>query len=199
MNVTTPIVSAFIPARYASTRFEGKPLVEIDGVTMIERVYRQASQSRLVGGVIVATDDERIHDAVRSFGGTVVMTRKDHVSGTDRLAEVAAAQPDIDMIVNVQGDEPLIDPSAIDAAIEPLLSDPSIEMTTLAAPMTSLAEVESKTKNKVVVDQNGFAIYFSRNPIPCYRDDRPFNERQYLWHIGLYVYRRECLLRGSPR
>ncbi len=184
---------AIVPARYASTRFPGKPLTMIGGLTMIERVYRQASLSRNLNGVIVATDDQRIADVVIGFGGTVVMTRDDHRSGTDRLAEVAQRFPDIDVIVNVQGDEPLIDPHTIDSAIKPLQEDSSILMSTIAAPITDLAEVTSPDVVKVVLDGDGFALYFSRSAIPHYRDAPPEGQT-YLAHVGLYVYRRECLL-----
>jgi 3-deoxy-manno-octulosonate cytidylyltransferase (CMP-KDO synthetase) len=188
-------VAAIIPARYASTRFPGKPLVKVSGITMIERVYRQAEMASLVNAVLVATDDERIADAVKAFGGKFVMTSPDHPSGTDRLAEVAKNSPEIDLVVNVQGDEPLIDPAAIDAAIKPFLSDPSLEMSTLARPLLNPAEVERPEQVKVVVDSSGCALYFSRAVIPHYRDNRDFSRRNYLGHIGLYVYRRECLLR----
>ena len=188
-------IAAIIPARYASTRFPGKPLVKIHGVTMIERVYRQAEMASLVDQVLVATDDGRIAEAVSAFGGNVVLTSSNHPSGTDRLAEVATRLPDWSVIVNVQGDEPLIDPQAIDSAIEPLLSDPSTEMATLAAPLTQSAEAENATIVKVVLDQAGFALYFSRAAIPFYRDNRSFDRRRYLGHVGLYVYRRDCLLR----
>ena len=183
---------AIIPARYASTRFPGKPLTKIQGVTMIERVYRQASKASLLSSVLVATDDDRIFQAVRAFGGNVVMTRDDHRSGTDRLAEVAQLHADIDIVVNVQGDEPLIDPNTIDAAIEPLLRDSSLQMSTIAAPITDLDEVNSPDVVKVVLDQHGQALYFSRCPIPLYRDAAT---GPHLRHVGLYVYRRACLLR----
>ena len=185
---------AIIPARYASTRFPGKPLIRIDGVTMIERVYRQASQARSLDEVIVATDDERIFDTVKAFGGNVVMTRNDHHSGTDRLAEVAANRPDIDIIVNVQGDEPVIDPVAIDNAVKPLLGDNSVQMSTIAAPITESHEIESPDVVKVVFDLNHDALYFSRSPIPYYRE-KLIAPREYFAHVGLYVYRRECLLK----
>lgn len=185
---------AIIPARYASTRFPGKPLTKIGGVTMIERVYRQASLAKTLSAVTVATDDQRIADAVTAFGGNVVMTRDDHRSGTDRLAEVAARFEDIDVIVNVQGDEPLIDPHTIDSAVKPLLAEHTVQMSTIAAPITDPAEVNSPDVVKVVLDANGFALYFSRSPIPHYRDAAP-EARTYLAHVGLYVYRRECLLK----
>ncbi|HEY9869538.1 MAG TPA: 3-deoxy-manno-octulosonate cytidylyltransferase [Candidatus Obscuribacterales bacterium] len=193
--MTSATIAAIIPARYASTRFPGKPLVKLGGLTMIERVYRQAARSSLVQSVIVATDDERIAATVEAFGGTFAITRADHASGTDRLAEVARNHPELDIIVNVQGDEPLIDPAAIDAAVAPLLSDPAIEMSTLAAPLLRQEEAESPQVVKVVVDRQGFALYFSRAAIPFYRDNRPFEVRRYLGHVGLYVYRRECLLK----
>ncbi len=190
-----PKVAAIIPARYASTRFPGKPLVKISGVTMIERVYRQAEQASLIDTVLVATDDERIAAAVESFGGQCLMTRCDHVSGTDRLAEVAGRCPEIGVIVNVQGDEPLIDPAAIDAAVQPLLADPALEMSTLARPLCRELEVERPEQVKVVCDRAGFALYFSRAAIPYFRERPEFARRRYLGHIGLYVYRRPCLLR----
>lgn len=192
---TKPTVAAIIPARYASTRFPGKPLVKINGVPMIERVYQQARRASLVDSVFVATDDRRIQEAVESFGGQCMMTRSDHPSGTDRLAEAAARRPEIDVIVNVQGDEPLIDPAAIDAAIQPLLSDPAVEMSTLARPLRSERDVERPDQVKVVCDRAGFALYFSRAPIPFYREPREFGRKRYLGHIGLYVYRRQYLLR----
>lgn len=186
---------AIIPARYASTRFPGKPLTKIDGVTMIERVYKQASLAKSLTSVMVATDDQRIFDAVTAFGGNVVMTRDDHRSGTDRLAEVAHRFQDIEVIVNVQGDEPLIDPHTIDSAVKPLLAEPDVQMSTIAAPITDPAEVNSPDVVKVVLDTNGFALYFSRSTIPHYRDAAPGAVRPCLAHVGMYVYRRECLLR----
>jgi 3-deoxy-manno-octulosonate cytidylyltransferase (CMP-KDO synthetase) len=188
-------IAAIVPARYASTRFPGKPLVRIDGKTMIERVYEQASKCSLVGDVLVATDDERIADAVRAFGGKVMMTRADHPTGTDRLAEVAVACPQYQIIVNVQGDEPLIDPQAVDNAIQALIDEPAAQMSTLCARLLKQSEVESPNCVKVVRDQEGYALYFSREPVPHYRDGRPFDEREYYLHVGLYVYRRDCLLK----
>jgi 3-deoxy-manno-octulosonate cytidylyltransferase (CMP-KDO synthetase) len=163
-------------------------------MTMIERVYRQASQAQSVSTVLVATDDARIFQAVQAFGGHVVMTRDDHRSGTDRLAEVAAVQPDIDIIVNVQGDEPLIDPHTIDCAVKPLLADAQTEMSTIAAPITDPAEINNPGVVKVVLDRNGYALYFSRSPIPFYRDVQPA-AGGYLAHVGLYTYRRQTLLK----
>lgn len=192
-------IVAVIPARYASTRFPGKPLVKLAGKTMIERVYRQAEQAGLISEVLVATDDDRIAECVQGFGGSVVMTRSDHLSGTDRLAEVAQLRPDIDIIVNVQGDEPLVPPTTIDAAVKPLLDDPRVHMSTIAAPITSVQEVESNTVVKVVCDRLGNALYFSRLPIPFFRDgaEESLKSKTYMGHLGLYVYRKETLLKIS--
>jgi len=184
-----------IPARYASTRFPGKALADIAGRPMIEHVYRRASAARLVGGVIVATDDARVADAVRSFGGEVRMTSPTHATGTDRIAEVAATL-DCELIVNLQGDEPLIEPASIDEAIEPFTSDPDLLMASLYQRFQTSEDVLDPNIVKVVTDRRGFALYFSRAPIPFFRGtetDRratgPFR------HIGLYVQRREFLLR----
>jgi 3-deoxy-manno-octulosonate cytidylyltransferase (CMP-KDO synthetase) len=192
----SPVIAAIIPARYASTRFPGKPLVKIAGVTMIERVYQQAAKCKLISRVIVATDDERIAEAVRGFGGEVAMTRNDHASGTDRLAEVAKRMPDIDIIVNIQGDEPLIEPESVDSVVTPLLES-SIEMATAARVLSNPAEIESPQVVKVVVDQFQNALYFSRLTLPFYRDTIDISEQIHLGHIGIYVYRRDCLLKIS--
>ncbi len=158
---------------------------------MIAHVYARASEARLVDAVLVATDDERIAEAVAAFGGTAVMTRADHPSGTDRLAEVAA-RLDAELIVNLQGDEPLLDPASVDAAIAPLLADPTVTMGTLRTP---LAPEEANNPNvvKVVVNLAGDALYFSRSAVPYVRQGPP---APVAWrHLGLYVYRRETLLR----
>jgi len=187
-------VVAIIPARYASTRFPGKPLIDIAGKSMIQRVYERTLQAASVQRVIVATDDQRIFDAVTAFGGEAQMTRDDHPSGTDRLAEVAA-RIDADLIVNVQGDEPLIDPEMIDAALAPLLADATIVMGTLSTPIYDLEEYHSPNAVKVVTDRTGFALYFSRAAIPCGRDlaadQVPVGASK---HVGLYVYRRDFLI-----
>jgi 3-deoxy-manno-octulosonate cytidylyltransferase (CMP-KDO synthetase) len=185
---------AVIPARYASTRFPGKPLISIGGKTMIERVWEQARQAKLVSKVIVATDDERIASAVRSFGGEVALTRADHRSGTERVAEVAAAHREAEILVNVQGDMPLIDPAAIDAAIEALREDESVNMATLAVPISNAAEIMDPNVVKTVVDFDGNALYFSRAPIPWVRDRGGPVHAKHLKHLGLYVFRREALL-----
>lgn len=185
---------AVIPARYASTRFPGKPLISIGGKTMIERVWERARQAKLVSKVIVATDDERIASAVRSFGGEVALTRADHRSGTERVAEVAAAHKEAEILVNVQGDMPLIDPAAIDAAIEALGEDESVNMATLAVPISNAAEIMDPNVVKTVVDFDGNALYFSRAPIPWVRDRGGPVHAKHLKHLGLYVFRREALL-----
>jgi 3-deoxy-manno-octulosonate cytidylyltransferase (CMP-KDO synthetase) len=166
---------------------------------MIQWVYERSSLCESVDRVIVATDDARIADAVEAFGGVVVMTRSDHATGTDRLAEVAADLSD-DLIVNVQGDEPLIDPEMIQAALEPMLADNTIPMGTLKTPLTSMEEYRNPNVVKVVTDRQGFALYFSRAPIPYPRDfnddlDQRWNELATAKHVGLYVYRREFLLK----
>jgi 3-deoxy-manno-octulosonate cytidylyltransferase (CMP-KDO synthetase) len=159
---------------------------------MIEHVYRRAAAARSVSAVIIATDDERIAGAVRRFGGEVRMTAPEHPSGTDRLAEVAATLR-ADLIVNVQGDEPLINPEMIDDAVAPFASDPDLLMSTLRRRIDDPADVQNPNVTKVVVDEDGFALYFSRAPIPYVREGCPAAPA---WrHVGLYVYRRECLLR----
>ena len=159
---------------------------------MIEHVYRRAAAAALVSRVIVATDDQRILEAVHRFGGEAVLTAASHQSGTDRLAEVAASL-DCDVVVNVQGDEPLLAPETIDAAIAPFTTDPSLQMSTLRRRISDAAELQNPNVTKVVLDQEGFALYFSRAGIPFTRAGQP---PVTAWaHIGLYVYRRACLLR----
>lgn len=188
-------IAAIIPARFASSRLPGKPLIKIAGVTMVERVWRQAKQANLVDEVIVATEDERIANVVQEFGGQFLMTSPDHLSGTDRLAEVASLKPEFDILVNVQGDQPMIDPKAIDAAIEPLANDKNIQMSTIAAPLADIREADNPDTVKVVRDAEGFALYFSRSPIPHFRNEAILNQLPYLGHVGLYVYRRDALLK----
>jgi 3-deoxy-manno-octulosonate cytidylyltransferase (CMP-KDO synthetase) len=185
-------VVVVIPARFASSRFPGKPLAEIDGRPMIEHVYRRAQACPAVTHVIVATDDLRIAAAVNKFGGDVRLTRDDHRSGTDRTAEVAAAI-DADIIVNVQGDEPLIDPRSIAEAVAPFSTDPSLPMCTLYRRIEDPAELSNPNVVKIVLDRGGFALYFSRAPIPHARDPRGGWPPLYR-HIGLYAYRRSTLL-----
>ncbi len=190
-------VTVVIPARYASTRFPGKPLQDILGKPMIQHVCERAARAACVDRVIVATDDERIFKAVEGFGGEAQMTRIEHATGTDRLAEVAE-RIESDLVVNVQGDEPLIDPRMIDLAVTPLLADPGIPMGTLKSPIETSADYRNPHIVKVVTDQDGFALFFSRAPIPHARDladtDRLSDPLPHK-HIGLYVYRRDFLLR----
>jgi 3-deoxy-manno-octulosonate cytidylyltransferase (CMP-KDO synthetase) len=186
-----------IPARYASTRLPGKPLLRTTGKYLIQHVYERACEARCATDVIVATDDERIFDAVREFGGRVVMTRSDHASGTDRIAEVAAHLHAASLILNLQGDEPQFDPRALDYLAELLSSDSSAHMATLAVPIADRATYQNPNVVKVVCDRNGRALYFSRSPIPMVRDGTPdFSVRppQFLQHLGVYAYRREFLL-----
>jgi 3-deoxy-manno-octulosonate cytidylyltransferase (CMP-KDO synthetase) len=185
-------IVAIIPARYASTRLPGKALADIDGRPMIEHVYRRVSAARGLSEVIVATDDVRIATRVRDFGGTVRMTKSTHATGTDRLAEVAASL-DCDVVVNVQGDEPLVDPRAIDELVAPFTTDPAVQMTTLFRRIQDPSELNNPNITKIVVDRAGFALYFSRAPIPFIRDPRGGWPPLY-GHIGLYAYRRSTLL-----
>jgi len=195
-------VTAVIPARYASTRFEGKALADIMGKPMVQRVYERTSRASLVSEVIVATDDRRIEEAVKAFGGRIEMTSLSHETGTDRLAEVAE-RIDSEIIVNVQGDEPLIEPAMIDEAIRPLVEDGSVLMGTLKSRIRNLHDFLSPNVVKVVTDRDGFALYFSRSPLPFFRDkwndlkDEAFASGRLLCHkhVGIYVYRREFLIR----
>ena len=182
-----------IPARFASSRFPGKSLATIAGKPMLQHVYERASQARYLSKLIVATDDERIYKAARSFGAAAVMTRTDHLSGTDRVAE-AASGDHASVIVNIQGDEPLIDPAAIDAATLALLDDPDVPMATLMKAIEDRREIHDPNVVKVVTNLAGDAIYFSRCPIPFTRDD---GRSVHYKHLGVYVYRREFLLAYS--
>ena len=191
-------VIAVIPARFASTRFPGKPLADIHGRPMIQWVFERTAQAQGIDRVVVATDDERIAAAVKAFGGEVAMTRSDHPTGTDRLAEVAG-RVETDLVVNVQGDEPLIDPRMIEAAVAPLRDDASIPMGTLKSRIGSLEDYLNPNVVKVVTDRQGNALYFSRAPIPHPRDfsgrlAERFAELVAYKHIGLYVYRKDFLL-----
>jgi 3-deoxy-manno-octulosonate cytidylyltransferase (CMP-KDO synthetase) len=185
-----------IPARYASTRLPGKPLLRQTGKYLVQHVYEQACQARRASQVLVATDDSRIVAAVESFGGRAVMTRRDHPSGTDRIAEVAE-HLDADLIINLQGDEPLVDPAALDLLITLLERDRDCNMATLAVPFTSFEQWQNPNCVKVVCDSAGRALYFSRSPIPFVRDGRPdftVEPARFLLHLGLYAYRRAFLL-----
>ncbi len=192
VNSGSVSVVAIIPARYQSSRLPGKALADIAGKTMIEHVYRRTAAARSVGVVIVATDDQRICDAVEAFGGRAQLTSSKHQSGTDRVAEVAAGLT-CDVVVNVQGDEPLIEPSMIDDAIAPFRVDRALQLTTLRRRIVDREELLNPNITKVVVDREGYALYFSRAPIPYTREGCPPAPA---WrHVGLYAYRRECLLR----
>ena len=180
-----------IPARFASSRFPGKVLAQVSSKSVLQHVYERASLARYLTATIIATDDERIYQAARGFGARVVMTRADHISGTDRVAEAASAE-NAELVVNIQGDEPLIDPAAIDAAILPLAHDPEIVMGTLKKAIEDPREITDANVVKVVTDRNGDAIYFSRCPIPYERDQA--KPGTHFKHIGLYVYRRDFLL-----
>jgi 3-deoxy-manno-octulosonate cytidylyltransferase (CMP-KDO synthetase) len=184
-----------IPARYDSSRFPGKALAPIGSKSMLQHVFERAAQARYLTSIIIATDDKRKEDAARAFGAPVRMTRADHASGTDRAAEVASAET-AELIVNIQGDEPLIDPYAIDAAILPLADDPSIPMGTLSKRIEDPREISDPNVVKVVTDRFGNAIYFSRSTIPYVREVHDVYTGHYK-HIGLYVYRRDFLLRYS--
>jgi 3-deoxy-manno-octulosonate cytidylyltransferase (CMP-KDO synthetase) len=189
-----------IPARYASSRLPGKPLLRATGKYLIEHVYERASQSRRAAIVVVATDDARIAAAVESFGGTVALTRSDHRSGTDRVAEVARGLSSA-IIVNLQGDEPQVDPASLDLLID-LMAQSATDMATLAVPITSAAQWRDANCVKVVCDSGGRALYFSRSPIPFVRDAEPsfsLHSTTFLQHLGIYAYQREFLLELAGR
>lgn len=190
-RINENIVIGVIPARYKSTRLPGKPLLEISGKPMIQCVYESAGRSKYLTEVIVATDDKRIYECVKNFGGKTVMTSAKHKSGTDRICEVIKNHK-ADIIVNIQGDEPFIDFKNIDKAIEPLLKDKTINISTLAIKIIDKKEISDPNKVKVVFDKNNYAIYFSRSVIPFDRDNcKP----DYFKHIGLYVYRKSYILK----
>lgn len=185
-------VLGVIPARYASTRFEGKALADLLGKPMVQHVYERASKCETLDGLIVATDDQRIFDAVKGFGGEAAMTGE-HPSGTDRIAEVAG-RVDAEILVDIQGDEPLIEPAMIDEAVEPLLRDDGIDLGTLAYRIRSEEEYLNPNVVKVVMDKEWFAMYFSRSPIPCVKLGGWSEDVPAYRHVGLYVYRRHALL-----
>jgi len=189
-------ILGIIPARYASTRFPGKPLVEIKGKTMIRRVYEQASQADSLSQIVVATDDERIAEEVRNFGGQYVLTASDHQSGTDRCAEVAGLLPEFGAIINIQGDEPYIDPRQIDL-LASCFKQPATQLATLVKKISGEHELFNPNIPKVVTSVTGEAIYFSRHPIPYLRNtatEHWLEKHQYYKHIGIYGYRRDTLL-----
>lgn len=188
-------ITGIIPARFASTRFPGKPLIDIAGTSMIRRVYEQASSSSMLSQVIVATDDERIYDHVSSFGGKVQMTSAVHQSGTDRCAEVALTNQDSEAFINIQGDEPFIDPRQIDLICN-CFTDPQVILATLVKKVNDFTELKNHNTPKVIFNRNFEAIYFSRSPIPFIRDyDEQdwLNKYSFYKHIGIYGYRKEAL------
>jgi 3-deoxy-manno-octulosonate cytidylyltransferase (CMP-KDO synthetase) len=180
-----------IPARFGSTRLKAKALAMINGKPMIQHVYERCLRSKLLDEVLVATDDKRIFDAVLNFGGNAVMTSKSHKSGTDRIGE-AVKNVKCDIVVNIQGDEPVIDPKNIDKAIEPLVNDNAINVSTLCFKISDKKEVNDPNVVKVVFDLNCNALYFSRSVVPFNRDSDKVNHYK---HIGLYVYRKEYLMK----
>lgn len=182
-----------IPARYASQRLPGKPLLQLSGKSMIERVYRRACTIQAAADVIVATDDQRIYDAVRQFGGRVEMTPVDCRNGSERVGLVAK-NADADIVVNLQGDEPLFPVEPIDEAIRALQKDRTLNVATLGAPLTEEKEWRNPAAVKVVVSADDLALYFSRAPIPWPRDDDFRRSDVLMRHIGVYVYRRSFLL-----
>jgi 3-deoxy-manno-octulosonate cytidylyltransferase (CMP-KDO synthetase) len=190
-------ILGIIPARYGSTRFPGKPLALLAGKPMVKWVYERAAQAELLSEVIVATDDERIFDAVKKFGVRVVMTRADHPSGSDRIAEIAA-KSDAEIIVNIQGDEPLIEPAAIDLGVKILLDNPAAQVGTLVRPIRDAADLRNPNVVKVALAQDHTALYFSRSAIPFCRgaqtDAEWLQQHTYYKHIGLYIFRRDMLL-----
>ena len=187
---------AIIPARYAATRLPGKPLVSLAGKPMIQRVWERARSAKKISRVIIATDDERIVQAAAAFGAEAVMTRPEHRSGTERVAEVAATsvRDGEEIFVNVQGDEPLIEPAAIDTLVEAIESDESVSVATLMVPIAKPADIMDPNVVKVVLDFDGNALYFSRAPIPWVRDRNAPVHVQHMKHLGLYAFRRAALL-----
>jgi 3-deoxy-manno-octulosonate cytidylyltransferase (CMP-KDO synthetase) len=198
-------ITVIIPARYYSTRFPGKPLAKLKGKTLIQHVYERTLQSKLTKKVVVATDDKRILDEVKSFGGEAYMTSKDHLTGTDRIAELAR-EIDSSIIVNVQGDEPFIESDSIDITIKPLLEENSLVMSTIKVKIEDIKEIFDFNVVKVITDKDDFALYFSRWPIPFFREkwcdilnseknkDVLSHPTHLFKHLGLYAYKRDFLL-----
>jgi 3-deoxy-manno-octulosonate cytidylyltransferase (CMP-KDO synthetase) len=188
-----PTIWAVIPARYGATRLPGKPLAQIAGKPMIQHVWERVREAKKIGKVLVATDDERIRAAVQGFGGEAVMTRADHRSGTGRVAEVAIGSH-ADIFINVQGDEPMISPEAVDTLAEAIAAEEDVQLATLAVLLREAKDIMDPHVVKVVVDFNGDALYFSRAPIPWVRDSGGSVHARHLKHLGLYAYRREALM-----
>lgn len=192
-SLSDPKVVVVIPSRYGSTRLPGKPLVSLAGKPMVQHVYERAKRAQTVHRVLVATDDQRIVDVVNGFGGEARMTRADHRTGTERTAEVAAHEPG-DVFVNVQGDEPLIDPVAIDSAVAALLEEPVAQIATVATSIRHAGEIMDPNVVKTVLDFDSNGLYFSRAPIPWVRDTQQKIHVKYWKHLGLYVFQRDALL-----
>ena len=193
------MIVGIIPARFASSRLMGKPLANIGGKPMIRHTWEQVKKSKLLNEVIIAVDDSKVYDVVKGFGAEVIMTPKELPTGSDRIAYAAKNYAAADIIVNIQGDEPFIQPRMIDQAIEPLLFDKSVNVSTLAKQITTVEELKSKSIPKLVFDYENFALYFSRSPIPFVRDAKNNLERiasvEIYKHIGLYVFRKNTLLK----
>lgn len=192
-------ILGIIPARYGSSRFPGKPLIDLKGKTMIQRVVEGASKAALLTDLIVATDDQRIVDEVVRFGGKVVMTDSNHPTGTDRCAEVLRNLPDsYDVVINIQGDEPLVDARQLDQLLQ-AFSNPDVQIATLASRKIEMEDILNPNRIKLVVDKHHNALYFSRSPIPNFANSKgePLEIYPFLRHIGLYAYRSEVLLQLS--
>lgn len=192
-------ILGIIPARYGSSRFPGKPLIDLKGKTMIQRVVEGASKASLLTDLIVATDDQRIADEVARFGGKVMMTDSIHPTGTDRCAEVLRNLSDsYDVVINIQGDEPLVDARQLDQLLQ-AFSNPDVEIATLASRKIAMEDIMNLNRIKLIVDKNHNALYFSRSPIPNFANakDEPLKIYPFLRHIGLYAYRSEVLLQLS--
>lgn len=193
------MIIGIIPARFASTRLMGKPLADIGGKPMIQHTWESSKTSRLLHDVIIATDDSKVAEVCKNFGARVFLTPGGIATGSDRIAYVAKQLPEAEIVVNIQGDEPFIQGIMIDQAIEPLIFDLSVNVSTLAKRIETIEELKSPAVTKVVFDYNNFALYFSRSPIPYVRDAKTMFDRitkaDIYKHIGLYVYRRESLLR----
>ncbi len=192
-NSSSMNIIGVIPARWASTRFKGKVLAKINGIPMIQHVWQQAKKSRLLDEVFIACDDEKVFDAAQGFGAAVVMTSPAHSSGTERIAQ-AFRHTDAKIIVNIQGDEPLIQPGVIDSLAQALLDDESCSMGTVIKVITDENDLNNPNVVKVVIDQNKNALYFSRTAIPFHREKESLKDSCYYKHLGLYAYRRDFLL-----
>ena len=188
-------IVGIIPSRYGSSRFPGKPLALIKGKSMIEHVFLRASECERLTDIWIATDDQRIKSRVEEFGGKVIITKREHPTGTDRVAEAARylKLSSSDIVVNIQGDQPLFKGNVLNLLIDSMLNDPSIQMSTLIYRIRDKREIDDRNCVKVVMDLNGFAIFFSRSPIPFYRDSEI--ERIYYKHLGFYAYRMNFLQR----